>query len=233
MVGISIEAGEDGRGLLRLRAEDAKHAMRYAACQPNRLPDWFEPLYRAYPETGFALVWGETRWELANGAPDQPMHDMLHDLVYRAPWLHADMAVPIHDWFVEHGAINHDALRYGRSIMVSGGLPAEKLATLARQQVDTAPASQQPAWYALWVDTDADAAIPKLEARLAALPRPDDARFAEQFVVALVGGRRENGPTIGRWRTPPHLKRLYLLMHRHIRSSEDINRAGGGVYWRS
>lgn len=232
MAGLEIEAGEDRQGLARLPADEAKHAMRYVPWELNGFPDWFEPLYRAYPETGFALIWQETRWELANSVPDQPMHYMLHDLVYHAPWLHADMALPIHNWLVERGAANHDSLRYGRTIMVSSGLSPEKLSALARRRVEDGATldNQRASWFALWVDSDPDAAIPALEAALDGLASPNDAHFAEQFVTSLIGGRREGGPTIGRWKTPTHLKTLYVLMHRHIRAAEDINRLDGGVY---
>lgn len=232
MAGLEIEAGEDGQGLARLSREDAIHAMRYVPWELNGFPEWFEPLYRAYPESGHALIWGETRWELANSAPEQPMHYMLHDLVYQAPWLHAELALPIHNWLAEHGAANDDCLRFGRTIMVSGGLSAEKLAALAHRRL-TAPATpenQMASWYALWVDTAPEEAIPSLEARLTSLRRPDDARFAERFVLALVGGRRQSGPTVGLWKAPAHLKQLYVLMHRHIRSAEDSDRRGGGAY---
>ena len=60
---------------------------------------------------------------------------------------------------------------------------------------------------------------------------PDDAQFAEEFIVSLIGGRREGGVGGNKaWNTPEHLKALYVLMHRHIRSAEDLNRADGGTY---
>jgi hypothetical protein len=46
-------------------------------------------------------------------------------------------------------------------------------------------------------------------------------------------GSRHDGGTgsnIGNFRTAKYLKILYVLMHRYIRASEDINRAGMGMY---
>src|SRR5690606_2074639 len=54
--------------------------------------------------------------------------------------------------------------------------------------------------------------------------------FAMNFVTNLWGGRRSAASTRARYQTPRHLKTLYLLMHGHIRRSEDIDRAGKGVY---
>jgi hypothetical protein len=161
------------------------------------------------------------------------MHYILSNIVYNAPWLHADVAPRVHDWLLEHGATNHESLRQGRTILVSGGLSSEAIAALARARIASAetPADQLPAWFAMWVDSDPDAAIPVLTSRLADMPRPEDARFAELFAVTLVGSRRSGaGPLLGGWRAPAHLKALYILMHRHIRVAEDINRANGGVY---
>ena len=232
MAGLEIEAGDDGKGIAGLGVEEARHAMRYVTHELNGFPRWFEALYRARPELGWALVWGETQWELANSPASQPMHYMLHDLVYHAPWLHAELAEPICDWLQAHSTANGDCLRYARTIMVSGGLDAERLGALAKARIEdpSTPSEQLATWFALWVDTSPDAAIPVIGAKLSELPRPDDARFAEDFIVALVGGSREASPSLGLWRTPKHLKALYLLMHRHIRVSEDINRANGGVY---
>ena len=39
-----------------------------------------------------------------------------------------------------------------------------------------------------------------------------------------------SGPTFEYFRTPKHLKSLYVLMHHHIRAAEDIDRTGGGVF---
>lgn len=42
--------------------------------------------------------------------------------------------------------------------------------------------------------------------------------------------RREIELGAGNFKQPAHLKSLYVLMHKYIRASEDIDRVGGGVY---
>jgi hypothetical protein len=232
MAGLDIEAGDDGAGLVALSREEARLALRYSLWELNGYPRWLEPLYRAHSDLGHSLFWGETRWELENSSAERPLHYMLHDIVYHAPWLHKEMAPQIAAWLAEHDAPNDDCLRYSRHILVSGGTPAEALAALARTRTEagTTPDAELPSWYALWVDSDPDAAIPRVEAKLNSVGKEPAARFAESFVLSLFGGRHEGGLGIGAFHTPAHLKRLYVLMHKHIRVADDINRVGKGVY---
>ena len=68
--------------------------------------------------------------------------------------------------------------------------------------------------------------------RLSQLASEDATSAAQIFVTALIGSGRvsSNRPHVGNFRTPRHLKSLYILMHRYIRAEDDIDRAGGGVY---
>lgn len=233
MVGLEIEAGVDGTGLAGLSEDEARRAMRYTPRELNGFPSWFERLYKAHPAVGLELVWKEAQWELSRPPSAQPLHYILNNLAYGAPWLHADLAPLVLDWLSAHGAATGEALNNARRIMLSGGAAPAAIAALARDRIaDIAtPAGQLPVWCALWVDSDPGAAIPTLAARLGAMPRPEDAAFAEQFVVSLVGGRHGGGGSgFGAWREPAHLKALYLLMHQYIRVAEDINRANTGVF---
>ena len=234
MAGLGMEARRDGKGLTHLNREEALHALRFSFSELNGFPSWLEPLYRVFPEEALALIWGETRWELNESQADRPLHYMMHDLVYHAPWLHKDLAPHIHDWFVDHSAPNDDCLRYGRIIMSGGGLPGTKLARLAKRRVEDpkTPESQLATWYAMWASLAPDDAIPALKIRLGALSRPDDAGFAERFIVALMGERAASGPSGSAWKTPEHLRTLYVLMHEHIRTSEDVKRPHGEVFER-
>ncbi|WP_457798319.1 hypothetical protein [Methylocystis sp. S23] len=52
-----------------------------------------------------------------------------------------------------------------------------------------------------------------------------------KFVTSLLPGRRsETSGVRAAFHSPEHLKDLYLLMHAHIRRSDDIDRVGRGVY---
>jgi len=117
-------------------------------------------------------------------------------------------------------------------ILVNGGIGLTRLSSLARQQIDNINDPDNiSVWYALRVDCDPVKGVTELEQWLAGLDEETATRAAQIFITALMGGRRSDGcPQVGRYRTAEHLKALYVLMHRHIRVNDDIDRAGKGVY---
>lgn len=231
MAGIAIEASETEHFLTALTLDEARHALRYFTWELNGFPNWFEPLYRAHPKIGLDAVRKELAWELEHSTADSPMHHVLHDYLYHAPWLHAAIAPLILDWLAAHEMLNQDGLRYCLNILTSGGLPPTDLARLAEAKLrNSTPEDQRPSWLALWVDNDPDVAIPALEAELETMSEGGASSFAQQFIVALLGDRHGTGNKSGAYRTAEHLKSLYVLMHRFIRAKEDIDRAGKGAY---
>jgi len=231
MAGIAIEAGEDSAFAQRLAPEEVRLAFRYVMWELNGFPNWFESLYRAQSTVGLEAVKKELVWELEHSVAGQPLHYILHDILYHAPWLHAEVAPVILDWLCKHEMPNADGLRYCLNILAEGGTTPGALAELAVGKVQgSAHAEQRPRWFALWVDTDPPAAISALEATLEVLPPDEASVFAQQFVVGLVGDRHGAGTRVNAYRNAQDLKTLYILMHRCIRAAEDIERVGKGVY---
>lgn len=230
MAGLAIEAGAEANFTHGLSEDDARHALRYVTWELNGFPRWFESLYRAHPDIAFAAVRKELVWELERSVADTPTHRILHDILYHAPWLHAEVAPFLLDWLFKHDLLSADNLRYYLNIL-SGGVAVNDLARLAEKKLTgSAPADQRPRWFAIWVDTDPDVAIRALQTELEGLSEGDASDFAQEFVVGLLGDRHGTGSRSGAFRTAAHLKTLYILMHRYVRSAEDIERAGKGVY---
>ena len=231
MAGISIEAGEDSSFGRRLTSDEARHAFRYITRELNGFPNWLEPLYRAHPAIGIEALTKELIWELEHSVAGEPRHHILHDILYHAPWLHAEVAPIILDWLGQHDTPDSDRLRYCHNILTDGGTTPSALAKLAGEKINgSSPADQQPRWFALFVHTDSAVAIPALEAKLEALPPEEASAFAQQFAVGLLGDRHGSGTKLSAYRNARDLKRLYILMHRYIRAADDIHRAGNGVY---
>lgn len=231
MVGLAIEASPDATFPGGLSQEDARHAFRYIGWELNGFPRWFESLYRSYPEIGFEAVRKEIEWELDHSRDDQPMHYLLHDIVYHAPWLFADVAPIIADFLQSRDLPSAVSLGHALSILQRARIPASDLAQLAQRKVDGRVLTDQlPTWYALWVGNDPQGGIAALRIELETLEDAAASRFAEQFVTALIGSRHSGGGTSEGYKTVRHLVELYVLMHRFIRVSDDIERAGTGVY---
>lgn len=233
MAGLDIEAREVDNFPENLTKAEVQHALRYFVWELNGFPNWLEQLHRAYPKLAQEAILTELYWELARPETDQPVHYVLHDLVYHAPWLHGYLAPSIIAWMEENDTLNISVLQYCIRILLSGGVGNEALSRLAQSKITAGEAKLQMAfWYALWVDVDAEDAILAVDNWLSSLPEEAASHEAQLFITGLMGTRLPSNTGMGRgdFRSAKHLKTLYVLMHRYIRGEDDINRAGGGVY---
>jgi hypothetical protein len=83
-------------------------------------------------------------------------------------------------------------------------------------------------WFAVWIGSDPETALPALASRLKKFTKPDDCTdFAAEFITQLTGRRRGRVSNVRpAYRTPKDLKDLYLLMHQYIRAKDDIKHTG-------
>jgi len=233
MAGLEIEAAETADFPHNLSASQVRHTLRYITWELNGFPGWLERMYQAFPALVEEAVIQELLWELENTEPEKPMHYILSDVVYHAPWLHNAIAPTLLEWVEGNPTRINTNRQYCLQILVKGGTVPVRLAALAKQQIEGA---EDPViiswWYALRVDCDPENGIPEVDLWLSGLDEDAATRAAQIFVTALLGGRHLSGggPYLGHFRTAAHLKSLYVLMHRYIRARDDINRAGGGAY---
>ncbi len=233
MAGLDIEAREVSRFPSHFSKQELKRALRYITWELNGFPSWLETLHRVFPKQVMNAIQAELYWELINTKSDQPMHYILHDLTYYAQWLHPELVEPLLAWARTHEIPGREALRHILRILKSGGSDAETMASLSREKVATSQIlADLPYWYAMWVDAEPATGIFAVEAWLTCLSVEQSSQAAQRFIVALMGSRHDGGTgsNIGNFRTVKYLKILYVMMHRYIRASEDINRAGKGVY---
>lgn len=228
LAGLEIEASENANFPGYLDEAQARQAMRYVTWQLNGFPTWLERMHHAFPGLVEEAVTDELVWELENTNPDDPMHCILHDLVYHAPWLHTHIAPAVLEWVESHPLRIHANRDYCIHILVNGGTDTARLAELARHQIaQTTESNSIASWYALRVDCEPGSGIPELEKWLSGLDEDAAITAAQVFAAALMGRR---GLRVGQFQSAEHLKELYTLAHRYIRAPDDINRAGGGVY---
>jgi hypothetical protein len=88
-----------------------------------------------------------------------------------------------------------------------------------------------PLWAAMWTGVDPGPAIDVLEAHLTTL-EDTQARteFTMRYVTHLLGGDGMSSRVRAGFRSPAVLRRLYIVVHEHVRSREDIDRVNMGAY---
>ena len=231
--GLEIDFKEAGL-IDRLDEALARHALSYITWELNGFPTWLEAVYRKLPILVEETVTDELQWELQNSTVESPTTHFLQDLVYHSPWLHGALASTILDWAEQDpGLINQTVRHYILELLFSGDADKKRLINLARQQILREQEHDQlPGWYALLVDCDPSYGIEETRKWLSALD-PDAAASAGQlFTTALIGSRRtEHGGTRFReYKTPQHLKDLFMLSSEFIRYEDDLDRSRGGVH---
>ena len=234
MAGLAIEADEVEGFPRYLSISEALVALRYIVFELNGFPRWLETLYLVWPRSVLDSVLTELFWELENTESKGSLHYILHDLAFYAPWLHSALAGPLLCWLRRHDLPSDNALDYSLRILRGGELVRSKLVMVAKAKAKAIDHSygQRAHWYAVWMDGEPETAVDALKACLEGLCSEDGSHTAQLFVTALMGHGRHRASAVGfeSFQTPQYLKSLYVLMHRHIRVTEDIDRSGGGVY---
>ena len=232
MAGLAIEADEVEEFPRHLSAAEVRRALRYAVYELNGFPRWLQTMYEEWPEAVLEAVVTELLWELESAESDGPMHYILHDLAFYAPWLHGTLAGRLLCWIRDHDLPRDDALDYSLRILRGAGLDPSQLVLVAKAKAMDHSSDHCAHWYAVWADAEPETGVEAVTTWLDGLESEEGSRLAQLFITTLMGNRRDagSGADIGKFQTSTYLKSLYILMHRHIRATEDIDRSGGGVY---
>lgn len=232
LAGLTIEAAEDPTLPWRLTAAEAAVAFRYAMQELNGFPPWFAALSSAHPDVVKSMALTEVAFELQSDEEGAPSQYLIYDLSRVGDWLWDSIAADILKLLRTHPPKGIARLRHMVDIVLASNLPDASLAALAAEKLAAGgDPSQVALWAAVWTGVDPDAAIDALEDHLAAL---DDSKkrtvFMMAYVTYLLGGQHMESRVRKAFRTPSVLMRLYILVHEHVRSSEDIERANKGAY---
>ena len=232
LAGLTIEAEEDPTLPWRLTAAEAVVAFRYAMQELNGFPPWFAALSSAHPDVVKSMALTEVSFELESDKEGAPSQHIIYDLSRVGDWIWDSIAPDILKMLRTHPPKGIERLQHMVDIVLASNLPDASLAALAAEKLAAGVAPRQLAlWFAVWTGVDPDAAIDAVEGHLAAL---DDAKkrtvFTMTYVTYLLGGRHMASRVRKAFRTPAVLKRVYILVHEHVRSSGDVERANKGVY---
>ena len=232
LTGLEVEAHENKIWTENLSPDEVELACRYATHELNGFPSWFSDLFDAHPEIVCKFLMQETRYELSAENSEKEANYVLDRVSWTGQWAWNELAPSIYK-LLEKEPKNLSNLNKLLKIVQGSNLPDELVEKLASEKCRTqAELQHQGHWFAVWTGVSPEAAIASLNKRLSEIYNPQDQTlFAMIFVTHLVGGHLgERAFTRGAFKTPGHLKSLYLLMHQHIRADEDIDRSGGGVF---
>lgn len=232
LVGLAIESAEVEHWPMTLSPAEVEIAFRHAMHELNGLPPWLPRLFETFPSQVTELALAEIRFELEHGSPENDYPYLLHDINWSGQWAWDALAPGLSETILTKAPANPRALRRVLNILLGSSLSDTDLAVMAQQHATRGADERAAIWFAVWVIVAPDTAIRALAARLAKIARKKDrTQFAMSFLVHLVGGRRTEGFCRREgFRTAEHLKALYLIAHTHVAESDDIQRAGKGVY---
>jgi len=233
MAGLEIESTENEAFADRLSESEALRALRYITWEINGFPSWFEQIHRVFPKIAENALSKELIWELDNTGSQKLPHSVLHDIVYHGTWLHDAMAPRLLDWLRRNPGALKANINEVINILVSGGIDAPVMASIAAKETSLCTDPMLAAtWYAVLVDCDPSKGIAQLQNWLSSLDSAEAELAAQRFITQLIGGRHTTIPLVkvGRFQRPVYLKSLYVLMHKYIVATQDINRSGRGVF---
>jgi len=232
LTGLNIEAAEDLNLPWKLTAAEAKVAFRYAIRELNGFPPWFAALSSAHPHVVKSMALTEVAFELQNDQEDAPSQYIIYDLSSVGDWLWDSIAPDILKLLRTYPPKGLERLQHMVNIILGSNLPDASLAAAAAEKIAAGGDTNHLAlWAAVWTGVDPDASIDAVERYLASLGNATKrTAFTMTYVTQLLGGRHMTSRVRKAFRTPSVLRRLYILVHEHVRLSDDVNRANKGVY---
>jgi hypothetical protein len=234
LVGLESQFMRNAIDFPALDPEQAEIACRYGCNELNGFPDWMGRLAEAQPTVCSKVFAAAIAGEWRTSSDEQQAGDVTSRLRYsemqfgrfasetvRKGLLHQD---PLNSHMLEH--VLHLANRF-----TLFGL--EEWARLAAMRLALYSPNTDHflLWLSVWLQTDLDAAITGLEARLATLSKQEQDEVVVRM-LSTIGARGRLGMSAPRlqgapdW-TPVELERLIALVYQHVRPSEDLEHAAG------
>ena len=233
LTGLEIEANETTNWPQNLSIEEVELACKYASFELNGFPTWFPRLFEMHPKIVGNFLMQEIQYELSIEKTETEIHYVLSDVSWSGEWAWNQIAPSIYEVLKRQEPKNLSTLDKLLKILQKSNLPDAPIQKLASQKCSTLEQLDHLAhWFAVWTGVDPEAAITSLKARIGKFADPDQqTSLAMIFVTHLLHIHGYDGASArSKFKTPHYLKTLYLLMHEYIRSEEDINRIGKGVY---
>ena len=232
LTGLEIEAHEVQDWTKALTPAEVELACRYASFELNDFPSWLPELFETHPEIVCKFLIQEIRYELSIEDPETETHYLIRRVGRSGQWAWDRLAPSIYEQ-LENEPQNLSNLAQFLKVVQGSNLSDDLIEKLASRKCHDLRASKHLArWFAVWTGVSPEAAIEALKSRIAEIDDPQEQTlFTMIFVTHLFEDDRSDGFAAREaFKTPEHLKSLYMLMCEHIRPDEDIDRSGGGAY---
>lgn len=232
LVGLTIEAAEAPDLFSKLSTAEAAIAFRYGMTELNGFPPWFSALSDAHLELVKTMALKEIAFELQGDSDGAQSQYIIADLSRVGDWLWDTIAPDVIELLRTKPPCSARRLEQLLDIVQASKLPDSEIATLAAEKMMAVGNPMHLSlWAATWTGVDPSPAIDALEVHLAGIGDvAERTEFTMDYVTHLLGGRHMASRVRAGFRSPDVLRRLYILVHEHVRSREDIDRANGGVY---
>ncbi|MGM9428599.1 hypothetical protein [Hydrogenophaga sp. MI9] len=233
LTGLAIESAESTDWSNNLSDTEVTIAFRYAMHELNGYPTWFPSVFRRNPTVIRDLLLAEIDYELSVGSAGQDISYVLYDLNWSGEWLWDSLAPELLSRLAKAEPKNLRSLQFLTNVVQGSSLDGGMIQTLARvKAMSTAPHEHCAQWFAIWTGVAPGESLPALIAHIESIHADDErSKFVMLVLTQLMGNRRSRtSRTRLAYRTAQHLKTLYLLAHKYVRSQDDVDRAGGGVY---
>ena len=232
LVGLEIEATETKGWPKNLNNSEAERACRYALFELNGFPSWLPKLFEVHSKIVCNFLMQEVKYELMIEKAGEDSNYIIGDLSWSGQWAWDQMGPHIYD-ALKREPKNITNLENLVKIIQGSSISDELIENLASLKCRTLINSEHAArWFAVWIGVSPDTGIAAFKKRISAIADTEhQTLFAMTLVTHLWGFRRVGETSVRKaFQTPKHLKSLYLLMHEHIRSHEDIIRINTGCY---
>ncbi|MBV6448192.1 hypothetical protein [Nitrosomonas sp.] len=233
LIGLEIEAHETIDWPKHMNSDEVELACRYASFELNGFPVWFPRLFETYSQLVSDFLMQEICYELSIETQDTQTHYIISDLSWTGQWAWDQIAPELYDLLNGMEPKNLTNLDRLLKIVEGSSLTDNQIEALASQKCHNLTEWDHVArWFAVWMGVATDKAMVAFNNRIESISDPEQQTlFAMIFVTQLLGERRTDNSAVRQaFKTPQHLKSLYLLMHKYIRREDDIDRAGKGVY---
>jgi hypothetical protein len=184
-------------------------------------------LFSEYPSVVCGCILNEIRWELSATKPDALTHYVISKMSLHATWAWNELAPACYEILKAAEPANVSHLENLLKLITGSSIPDSDIANLASlKSVTLAQHEHTARWFAIWVSVEPLPALTALDSHLNSIQTPEGCTFfSMHFIVSLLGSRMSK-MSLSRdaFKTPNILKRIYLLMHEHIRIEEDIDR---------